>query len=163
MADTNHIHATPPVEGDGISYRGILWFLVILTATTLFCQVLVWGMFRLMESRAASADAPRAPTAAPAGNPSIETGRVVTGTDNASKTGLLVSEPISLEEFRRSEQQALTTYAIDRNTGAIRIPIERAKALILERGLSARPAGTAGASVSAAAAPAPARSAGVTR
>ena len=30
MADTNH-HARPPatVEGDGISYRGLVWFVVV--------------------------------------------------------------------------------------------------------------------------------------
>ena len=48
MADTSHVHANPPVEGDGVSYRGIVWFVVILAVTTVFCQFTVWGMFKLM-------------------------------------------------------------------------------------------------------------------
>ena len=40
-----------PVEGDGVSYTGIVWFIVILVGTVVFCQVFVWGMFVFMESR----------------------------------------------------------------------------------------------------------------
>ena len=34
MADTNHSHTgSIPVEGDGISYRGIIWFVAVLAIT----------------------------------------------------------------------------------------------------------------------------------
>ena len=36
MADINHSHAgEPPVEGDGINYRGIVWFVGVLAVTTI--------------------------------------------------------------------------------------------------------------------------------
>ena len=49
MPDTKHLHTPEPIEGDGVNYGGIVWFVVILTATTLFCQVLVWGGFKYMD------------------------------------------------------------------------------------------------------------------
>jgi hypothetical protein len=51
---------------------------------------------------------------------------------------LLTDEPANLQTFRKSEHERLTTYGLDRNTGAVRIPIDRAKELVLERGLPAR-------------------------
>jgi hypothetical protein len=64
MSHTDHAHAQPPtapVEGDGISYSGIIWFVVILTVTTLFCQALVWGMFEYWAHRAVTNEAVRSP------------------------------------------------------------------------------------------------------
>ena len=50
MADTKPHHARlAPVEGDGISYSGIVWFVVILTVTTLVCQILMVVLFKAME------------------------------------------------------------------------------------------------------------------
>jgi hypothetical protein len=132
MADTNHDHATPagslPVEGDGINYGGIGWFVVVLVITTAFCQVLMWGMFRLMENRADAADAaaPRSALAVPVGT-------------LPAPPNLLLDEPASLADYQVSEELRMTTYGwFDQNTGQVRIPIERAKELLLERGLPVR-------------------------
>jgi hypothetical protein len=135
MADINHAHAQPtgPVEEDAVSFQGIFWFVVVLTGTTLFCAALVWGLFEFMTWRVARADAPRTPLAA----------------------ALLVREPLVLREFRDREQQLLTTYGLDPLTGAVRIPIERAKALALDRGFPAR-AGAVPLPVQAETAPTPA-------
>lgn len=52
---------------------------------------------------------------------------------------LLTNEPQNLLEFRQREQQTLDHYGfIDQATGAVHIPIERAKELLLERGLPSR-------------------------
>ncbi len=48
MADTKHVHGAAPIEGDGVSYSGIVWFVVILTVTTVACQLIVWGGFEFM-------------------------------------------------------------------------------------------------------------------
>ncbi len=137
MADTRH-HAGPaPVEGDGVSYTGIVWFIVILTATTIFCQVLVWGVFEWMDARARDRDVVRPALAAAPVEPAIVDGRI----EGASRSGpaILVNEPATLGIFREAEALELTTYGwVDRNTGVVRIPIERAKELILERGLPSR-------------------------
>jgi len=48
----------------------------------------------------------------------------------------LVREPVNLETLRAREHEELTTYGYtDKNAGTYRIPIERAKELMLERNL----------------------------
>ncbi len=48
-----------PVEGDGVGYSGIAWFVVILAVTTVFCQALVWGMFESWPRREEARDPAR--------------------------------------------------------------------------------------------------------
>lgn len=161
MADTKHGHGHDalPVEGDGVNYRAILWFLVILVITVLISQLVVWGFFELSEWRIARSEAPRAPLAAPASRPLIENGTVVAAPGAVLPQGrpsLLVNEPMALERFRRAETESLHTYGwINRGAETIRLPIDRAKELVLERGLPVRP-GVAAAETPAEAAPAPA-------
>jgi hypothetical protein len=133
MADIKTQQAAPvptePTEGDGVSYRGIVWFVVILVATTAFCQLLVWGMYELSASRVAGDEPPRAPLAVPAAAP---------GQVPALPPGpnLLIDEPQNLRAFRTNEDTVLTSYGwVDQNAGIVRIPIDRAKELVLERGL----------------------------
>src|SRR5262245_58952536 len=123
MADTKHVHAAAPVEGDGLSYSGLVWFVVILVGTTVFCQVLVWGGFRIMEYRARQSDAARAPLAAAPANPSIRDGHVVTGTEAAPQPGLLVVEPTVLRSFRKQADDSLSACGwVDQAGGEVRIP-----------------------------------------
>jgi len=59
---------------------------------------------------------------------------------------LLTNEPLWLADIKKTQEQALTTYGwVDKQAGTVRLPIERAKALIAERGLpqSAPPAAAA--------------------
>jgi hypothetical protein len=115
-----------PVQPDDVSFSGISWFVVILTVTTLFCAGVVWVMFRVIDNRVAAADAPRSPVARP-------TGELPPGPN------LLTDEPSGLKTFRESEQNALTSYGwIDRNAGTVRIPIDRAKDLLIQKGLPSR-------------------------
>lgn len=128
MEHTRPLHAPPapigPTEGDGISYRGIVWFVVILTITTLVCQGLVWVFLKYEIKRSARNDAPRAPLAAPA-------------TTLPPPPNLLADEPANLRQFRQHEDGILTGYGwMDKNAGTVRIPIDRAKALIIERGFA---------------------------
>lgn len=142
MADTKHLHAPEPIEGDGVNYGGIVWFVVILTATTLFCQALVWGGFEFMEYwHVKRAGIERAPLAAPAASPSIDrtTGHVLTGTEVAPQPSLMVDEPAGLMRFRQREEAGLSSYAwIDQTAGTVRLPIAEAKKLMLERGYPTR-------------------------
>jgi len=154
MADTKHLHATAPVEDDGVNYRGILWFVIILTATTVFCQILVWGAFEVMERiHVTNSGVVRSPLAVPSVRPSVNIvtdtptkGMVVTGLDGvpnvpdgAFKPGLLVDEPSVLRHYRAQEDAALSSYGwVSEPAGVVRLPIDRAKALLLERGLPAR-------------------------
>ncbi len=135
MADTKSLHvATTPVgptEGDGVSYKGLLWFGIILAGTTIVCQVLMWGLFAMFEGQARRDDPGRSPLALPIGT-------------LAPPPNLLTDEPSNLARFHAEENDTLTTYGwVDKNSGVVRIPIERAKALLLERGLPVRGAAPA--------------------
>lgn len=111
--------------------------MAILTIVTLVCYGLVVGLFKFMESRAVAGDTPRAPLAAAPVQPAIEGGRMVGGP--AAVPSLLVGEPMNLQKFRDEEDRQLTSYGwVDQNAGVVRLPIDRAKELLLERGLPAR-------------------------
>lgn len=144
MADTNHTHAGPArTEGDGISYRGLGWSVVVLTIVTLVCYGIVVGLYKFMESRAVAGDTNRAPLAAPRAQPSIVDGRLMPGNTTPPAT-LLVNEPLNLQKFLAQEEHILTSYGwADRNAGTMRMPIERAKDLLMERGLPMRQAAPA--------------------
>lgn len=124
MADTDTRHLAAPVEGDGVSYPGIVWFVVILTATTVFCMALVWGLFEVMDYRNDRAQA--APLAVPAGQ--LPPG-----------PNLLTDEAANLRQFRQREDAALGSYGwADAATETVRLPIAQAKEKLLERGLPVR-------------------------
>jgi hypothetical protein len=138
-----HAAHTPhdvPVQADNVSFRGIVWFLVIIFATVLFCQGLVVGIFKYLQYDVDKTDPARAFTAAPPSYPQIFDGRVV-GTAPMPEPTLLTDDPENLARFRALEEQSLTTYGvIDKNAGTYRLPIEKAKDLLLAKGLPARPA-----------------------
>lgn len=142
MSDTNHHgRSAEPVESDGVNYGGIGWFVVILTATVLVSQLVVWGAYEWFAYRVERADAPRAVMADPQTSPAIEGGRLVSGAETSPQPALLVDEPTVRREFSRAQDEAQTTYGwIDQAAGTIRLPIDRAKDLVLERGLPVRPA-----------------------
>lgn len=128
MADTKHHHAAPsqPVEGDGVSYSGIVWFVVILTIVTVVCQLLMWGLFAYLGTRHDASDVARSPFAAPQGQ-------------LPPPPNLLTDEPVNLLQYQRSEDTALGTYGwIDKEAGTVRLPIDRAKELLLQRGFPVR-------------------------
>lgn len=132
MADTSHTPASvAPVEGDGVSYSGIVWFVVILTATTLVCQVLMFVLLRTMQSQNPAPEADR-PGLAGRVYPEM----VAIGAPNGPTPQLLVREPVNLETLQQQEHTILTTYGVvDQNAGTYRIPIDRAKELVLEQHL----------------------------
>lgn len=136
MADTNH---AGPVrtEGDGVGYRALGLSMLILAVVTLACYGVVAGLYKFMESRAVANDPARSPLAAPPVRPTIQDGRIVGGP--AAVPSLLVREPVNLQKFRDEEEHLLTTYGwVDQNAGVVRLPIETAKELLLERGLPVR-------------------------
>ena len=136
MADIKHL-GSERTEGDGLSYKALGWSMAILAIITLFCYALVVGFFKFMQSRAVAGDIPRAPLAAAPVQPAIADGRMVGGP--SSVPSLLVREPMNLKKFRDEEEHLLTSYGwVDQNTGVVRLPIDRAKALLLERGLPVR-------------------------
>jgi len=124
MADTNSKpNGSSFTEGDGVNYRGIVVFVVILAITTFICQGIVVAMFKYFDKSAIAASPARAAMSAPAGT-------------MPPPPNLLTNEPMNLKTFREHEAEVMDTYAWqDKNAGVVRLPIDRAKELILERGL----------------------------
>ena len=142
MADIDHSHASEgSVEADGVSYRGIVWFVIIMAITVVGSQALMAGTFKWFAHENAMADPARPPLARPQGElpPGPNLMRLQSGEPE-------ISDPGSLERFRKQEDEILNGYALDPATGAARIPIDRAKALLLQRGLPSRQAAAPAAS-----------------
>ena len=157
MADIKQVQPaqapTSPTEADGVNYRGIVWFVAILAVTTLVCQVLMVGLFKMFQHQVQTADPGRPPMMTPATSP--QPGMAVD--IGAPGPALLTDESGNLRQFRESEDEAMHSYGwIDKNAGIVRIPIERAKDLLLERGIpGGKPLATAGTTVVPANASAP--------
>ncbi|MFO7303513.1 MAG: hypothetical protein DIU54_013950 [Acidobacteriota bacterium] len=140
MSDTKP-HATPgdPVEHDAVNFGALGWFVVILTGTVLVSQLVVWGLYEWYSARAERTDAPRPAVAGEPARPAIDNGGISTGTDRELSPGLLVDERAVLQRFLAEERRAQQEYGwIDEGLGIVRLPIERAKELVLERGLPVR-------------------------
>ncbi len=145
MSDTEQHHAPSgePVEFDALSFSGITWFVVILTVTVVACQLIVWGFFEWFDYRVTRNDTPRAAMAEPPTSPVIDGGRLLSGVESTPHPALLVNEPSVLGEFNARQRAAQDTYGwLDQAAGTVRLPIERAKDLVLERGLPVRPVST---------------------
>ena len=142
--DTSHHAAPAPVEGDGISYSGLIWFMVVIAITTIGCQLLMWVLLLAFQHQAAASPVPTPPLAATVTERQAPVGRVYPdmhsiGLTNGPQPRLLVNEPANLADLRKHEHEMLTTYGwMDQNAGVVRLPIERAKELVLERGLPVR-------------------------
>ena len=139
MADTRPPHPDPasvdPVEKDGISYRGIVWFVVVLAITMAVSNLLTVGTFKLFDHQVVSVDKGRPALATPAGQ--APPGPNLLYQQSGSPQ---ISEPGNLQRFREKDDAALNGYSLDKASGVATIPIERAKELLLQRGLPTREA-----------------------
>jgi hypothetical protein len=144
--DTSHSHAADPhghtgdipVEIDEISYRGLGWFAVVLAGTVIFVQLAMYALFHVLNYQITEADPKRPPLAAAPGSlpPAPNLLYEKSGAEEQN-------EPGYLREFRAKEEAALNGYSVDKAAGTARIPIARAKELLLQRGLAVRPQGGA--------------------
>ena len=111
--------------------------------------VAVWiammGMFKLFMNRLNAGDAPVSSLARPMG-------------ELPPEPRLLTNESVNLQQFRTQESHRLENYGyVDQAAGAVHLPIDRAKELLLQHGLPVRPGQPAAApEAPAAATPAPA-------
>jgi hypothetical protein len=119
-----HEMQNPPV-------RGMLLTAAWIVGVTVACAVMIWfGMVALTRSR-------------PMDKSIVLRGIIVASNaaplERFPQPHLQLSPPADMSAFRAREEEALTNYAwIDRTNGIVRIPIERAMDLLLERGLPVR-------------------------
>lgn len=118
--DTSHEHSD-------INVRAILWFVVVLAVIVLMTDVAMLGLFKVLARYEVKNDPAVSPLAIPAGRP-------------MPPPGLQITPWVDLKQFRAEADLYLHSYGwVDEKAGVARIPIEKAKALLLQRGLPVRP------------------------
>jgi len=116
-------------EESDVNIRGILVFAAALLVTAVGIAFIVWLLFNYFNAREARQGAPEFPLAA------AEEHRL------PPEPRLQTNPREDLRELMDAEQRTLTTYGwVDRNAGIVRIPIDEAMRLTIQRGLPEREA-----------------------
>lgn len=136
MAELHQPHAghdatpNPEVhhEESDVNIRGIFAFAGALVVAAFLIHVLVWVLFRYFDARLARQGTPQFPLA------------IAQENRLPPEPRLQVNPRQDLADLRAKEDRTLNTYGwVDRNGGVVRIPIDEAIRLTLQRGLPARP------------------------
>jgi hypothetical protein len=136
MGGTEMAHAHSPEElrnvdtahePSDVNIRAIIWFVVVLSVTAALIHTSMYGLFVLLDKLERQNDPAVSPVALPTGE--------------APLGPLLQTTPwADLKRLRSEETQYLHSYGwIDQKAGVARIPIDKAKALLLQRGIPVRP------------------------
>jgi hypothetical protein len=114
-------------EAADINMRAIVSLVILLTVVTVTIQGAMYGVFRLFDRMESASDPAVSPLATPEGT--------------APADPRLQTTPwADLKTLRAEEFSYLHGYGwIDQQAGVARIPIDKAKALLLEKGLPVRP------------------------
>jgi hypothetical protein len=115
------------VQADDIELKSVLGFGLALAVVAVVVHLIVWGMFRYFNAREGQPVAAEYPLAA----------------TQAAKTPpeprLQTNPKQDLRDLHDQEEQILGSYGwVDKNAGVVRIPIDQAITLTLQRGLPAR-------------------------
>lgn len=124
MADTkSHGVAAEP---DRVWVGLIVRFAVLLAVVSLVTMVGVWGLFRFLEARTRATEARPSP---------VEAEQPRTAEQRLPPEPRLEIDPrASLARLRAAEDERLTSYGwVDKPAGVVRIPVERAMELMVER------------------------------
>jgi hypothetical protein len=115
-------------EESDVNIRGILGFAAALFAVAVVIHVLIWVLFRYFEGSTARQQLqPTYPLA------TQQEQRL------PPEPRLQTNPRQDMLDLRAAEDQTLTTYGwVDKNAGVVRIPIEQAMKLTIERGLPER-------------------------
>ena len=139
MAELHHPHAGEMPQGptdnvdvhheeSDVNIRAIFGFGAALLAVGVVVHVLVLLLFNFLDARAK-----------PQGQAAYPLAVTQTDEDRRPEPRLQEHPREDLTALRDREDQMLRSYGwVDRNGGVVRIPIERAMELTLERGLPAR-------------------------
>lgn len=121
--DTAHEHAD-------ISISAIVTFIVALAVAAVVIDVAMWGMFKVLDKIEEKSDPEISPyAAAPAKS----------GTDFPAPS-LQTTPWTDLKALRADEAAWLHSYGwVDEKAGVVRLPIDKAKELLLRKGVPVRP------------------------
>jgi len=114
-------------EESDINVRALLWFVVMLTATVLAVDVVCAVMFKVMNRYEASHEPYMTPLAVAVGQLPPE-------------PRLQTTPWTDLKLLRAQEHEYLNSYGwVDERMGVARIPIAKAKEMLLQKGIPVRP------------------------
>jgi hypothetical protein len=113
-------------DGSDVNVRAVLTFGAILVVTTAVVGVLVFLLFGYFQRREEQSGARDFPLAVEQQNRMPPEPRLQTNPRE------------DLRLMRQRDDAILNSYGLDRDTGAVRIPIQEAMKLIVQRGLPAR-------------------------
>jgi len=114
-------------EESDVNIRAILGFGLGLFVVAVFLHLIVWGLFRYFDARESAKVTAEYPLA------------VSQGTRVPPEPRLQIAPREDLQDLRAAEDAILNGYGwVDKNNGVVRIPIDEAMKLTLQRGLPAR-------------------------
>lgn len=150
-------HETTDISLDGVGKLTIGFVLVIAVVSTA-----MYGTYRLLDSRSRAADTSISKMNEGRDTVDVAAKPLMNRPNNMESWGrqpagpkLLTNELLWLREYRAGQLAAVTTYGwANKEAGVVRLPIERAKQLLLERGLPVTAAPAAAVDPAADAAPA---------
>lgn len=124
-AHADHPHAHH--EERDVNIRGIFGFAIGLIVAAVLIHFMVWVLFKYFSAREARQAPPEFPLAVQQQNRLPPEPRLQTNPRQ------------DLDDLRAREESTLRTYGwIDKNAGVVRIPIDRAMELTVQRGLPSR-------------------------
>ncbi|MFZ3340098.1 MAG: hypothetical protein WA609_05260 [Terriglobales bacterium] len=133
----NHdVGAHGSFEHEDLSPRAIIYFLLALIVSLGVLYVIVFEMYRVLDSYNHANQATMSPMVAPEADT-----RTVTDADTKAfpEPRLEKSERTELRDFIENQDRTLATYNwVDKDKGIVQIPIDRAMDLIVQRGLPVR-------------------------
>jgi hypothetical protein len=131
MAEHHHAHADDVHhEESDVDIRGIFGFAAGLLIVAVFVYLFIFGLFKYFDARENVKDIAQYPLAA--------------GQENRTppEPRLQTDPRQDLADLRAKEDDLLGSYGwVDKNAEVVRLPIEQAMKLTLERGLPARQQG----------------------
>lgn len=114
-------------EETDINVRAIIWFVVVLTIIVLVTDGAMIALFKGLEYYEVKNDPAVSPLFLPAGRP-------------LPAPGLQTTPWTDLKHYRADADAYLHSYGwVDEKIGVARIPIEKAKEMLLQKGLPVRP------------------------
>jgi hypothetical protein len=135
-------------EQEDLSSRSALYFLAGLVLVCVVVYLIVFGMYRILDSYATAHQPPVSPMVTP------ETDTRAVTPENAEtfpQPRLEENERTQFRSFIEDQDKKLATYDwVDKDRGTVRIPIDRAMELIEQRGLPVHAEGASSAQNSAA-------------
>jgi len=126
-------------EHEDLSSNGPLYFFAGLALLGLVIYLVMFGMYRFLDSYEKAHQPPLSPMATPQADTRTMTHE---NTQTFPQPRLEENERTQLRQFIEDQDRKLATYDwVDKDSGTVRIPIDRAMELIVQRGLPVRPEG----------------------